>query len=463
MQTEFRALFQSVAGTVVFVIAGCSGGGGAGGSSAAIAASAAALSTSTGEAVAPLATAADVSTAAAITAAALTTTAAAAAAMVTTPVAAATAAITAVSPEVADGSSTSSLPSAAAATFVSPAVSVSRVSSSSGSGASSASAAAPQAVALPAATASPPASPQAVAAAVPAPAAGAGYNVRTYGPTLTLEADKTSAPSGSPLYRWAFFGETVAENSVIQNSDGSITFKGAGNGNAQAASASPADTTDKFHGVAFGGGAYFEAVIKFDGWQTQLANPTPLSGGFPSFWSMAIEHLAGNGADHWPNQKADYMHFVEYDFFEYNAVVSQKTEMIYSGTIHDWYGIFGVTCPEPLNSFCNIMSALPGRLRGLPKGTNLSEYHTYSALWVPATAQAAGYMRWFFDGTELGQTNTWDQWTNPAGVSTPPGMLEFGVGDSQHVALILGTGVSMPMTVSSISVWQASAAKNLTK
>jgi len=43
-----------------------------------------------------------------------------------------------------------------------------------------------------------------------------------------------------------------------------------------------------------------------------------------------------------------------------------------------------------------------------------------------------------------------------------PGSFAFGVADLQHVALVLGTGTPYEMTISQISVWQASTNNNLT-
>jgi len=258
---------------------------------------------------------------------------------------------------------------------------------------------------------------------------------------------------------WNFFGKYVAPNTVMQNSDGSITLLGGGESNGQIASAEVAPE-GSFHGIAFGGGAYFEAVFKFDGWQNSSENPNQLSNGFPAFWTMSFEHLANQSADQWPGQKNGYKHFAEFDVFEYDAAYTQRSDDIYAGSVHDWYGVFDVTCPNPAGRFCNVQSSTQGRLRNVPAGTDFSAYHTYGALWVPATDTVDGYLQWYFDGVQIGDAVSWRKLSNPSGISTP-GSFASSVADLQHMVLLLGTGTPYPMTVSEISVWQASTNNNL--
>src|ERR1019366_8665997 len=142
-------------------------------------------------------------------------------------------------------------------------------------------------------------------------------------------------------YLWNFFGQATPSNVVIENSDGSITLLGEGPTSGQVASATLAIDAEQFQGLAFGGGAYLEATLKFDGWQAQVSNPNSISAGYPAFWSMAIEHLAQTsiGADQWPGQVAGYEHFSEIDFLEYDLAYVQKSEDVYSGSIHDFYRV----------------------------------------------------------------------------------------------------------------------------
>jgi len=259
---------------------------------------------------------------------------------------------------------------------------------------------------------------------------------------------------------WNFFGQFVSSSTVTQNDDGTITLLGGGKSNGQVASAESAPE-GRFRGIAFGGGAYFEAVFKFDGWQNSRENTKPLSYGFPSFWSMAIEHLASQADDQWPGQKKGYKHFIEFDFFEYDAANTERSDSVYSGSVHDWYGIWDVTCPNPAGRYCNVQNNSQERLRDVPVETDFSAFHTYGTLWVPATETTDGYLEWYFDGVQVGDRASWKKWAQPSAISTP-GTFAFSVADLQHVALVLGTGTPYQMTVKQISVWQASTNNNLT-
>jgi hypothetical protein len=284
----------------------------------------------------------------------------------------------------------------------------------------------------------------------------AGYMVRTYGPRPTVSTGETTLDGSAVLYLWNFFGQSTASNAVTANDDGSITLLGGGPTSGQVASASLAANADKFQGIAFGGGAYFEATLKFDGWQGQSSNPNSLSRGYPAFWSMAIEHLAqiSTGADQWSGQASGYEHFSEVDFLEYDLAYLQKSDDVYGGSIHDFYGVFDQTCAP--SDYCNIQNPYSTKIEKVPADTDFSAYHTYGLLWVPATATADGYIQWYFDRTAVGQPVTWAQFTNQTPPTTPADT-DFGIVDLQHLVVILGTGTQYPMTVSAISVWQKSA------
>jgi hypothetical protein len=294
----------------------------------------------------------------------------------------------------------------------------------------------------------------------PIPAQQVGYTTRTYGPQPALQGDSTTSGGTATLYSWNFFGQSVSPNFITENGDTTITLSGGGNANAQLASAEAANNSQRFHGIAFGGGAYFEAVLKFDGWQNQTVAPTPLSEGFPAFWSMSIEHLSLNGSAQWPNQPAGYEHFGEFDFFEYDVASSLGSTGVYSGSAHDWYGVFDNTCPQPVNTFCVVSNERQEGFRSVPTNTNFSEFHAYGALWVPATADTDGYIEYFFDGVQVGQKFSWPRLSDPSAISTP-GIYAFAIADLQHMVVILGTGASYPMTISTVSVWQSTAAQNL--
>jgi hypothetical protein len=306
-------------------------------------------------------------------------------------------------------------------------------------------------------TSAPVPSPESVQPTPPAPAQHAGYLVRTYGPNPTLVTSTSSAANTAGLFAWGFAGQALG-GSASPNSDGSISIIGGNAGtNAQVASATSGAAAGSFNGIAFGGGGYFEAVLKFYGWQHQSENPNSQSGGWPAFWGMAVEHLARNGAAQVPRQTAGFENFIEMDFMEYNIENTQSNDTVYSGSLINWYGVWGQSCSSSGPRYCNIMNSYASKIRQLPAAVNFSDYHAYGALWIPATDSSDGSIRWYFDGVQIGQTVTWVKLTNPSAMPPSP----FAIGDLQHLAIMLGTGSQYPMTVSSVSVWQKSTANNL--
>ena len=295
-------------------------------------------------------------------------------------------------------------------------------------------------------------------AVAPAPAQQAGYLLRTYGPNPALVTSTSTAANTAALFAWDFNGQLLG-GSASPNSDGSISIVGGNAGtNAQLASAKSGSAAGSFEGIAFGGGGYFEAVLKFDGWQGQSSNSNSLAGGWPAFWGMAVEHLAQTGGDQVPDQAAGYENFIEMDFMEYNIENLQGNDFVYNGSLNNWYGVFGQTCPGA-TPYCSVDNPYPSKIRQLADTVSFSDYHTYGALWVPATDTADGYIQWYFDGAPIGQQVSWTQLTSLW--ATPPSPFSFGIGDLEHLVVILGTGTQYPMTVGSVSVWQQAGDNNL--
>jgi hypothetical protein len=297
--------------------------------------------------------------------------------------------------------------------------------------------------------------------AAPLPAQRAGYLLRTYGPAPKLIASGQAATGGSAtdtagLFAWGFVGQELGGSASL-NGDGSISIVGSnGTTNAQVASATSGAAAGSFQGIAFGGGGYFEAVLKFDGWRGQSSNPQSQSGGWPAFWGMAVEHLAQTGADQVPHQPAGYENFIEMDFMEYNIEGYQKNDYVYSGSLLNWYGLWGKSCK---GMYCTIQNSYASKIRQLSAPVDFSTYHAYGALWIPASDTSEGSIQWYFDGVQVGERVTWSRLKDLT--SMPPA--RFGIGDLQHLAIMLGTGTQYPMTVQSVSVWQRSDASNLRK
>jgi len=292
-----------------------------------------------------------------------------------------------------------------------------------------------------------------VAVTPPPQAATVGYNTRTFACTFsarTVDLGNSQRP-GFDWYPWHFFGQpSPASGSVVVNADGSVLIGALG---LVSSLATAAGTRTDLHwtGVAFGGGAYFEATLKFDPANTAKGT----SRAWPAFWSMSIEHLASLDGEQWPNQRPGYTHFIEPDVFEYD-VWRFRPSHYYGGAVHESYGIYRTTCaPE---DFCSVSNR--NFTIAAPPDTDFKAYHKYGFLWVPATESTRGLAKYYFDGVATDDEVEWDLYTNQA---PPPGRAPwtFGIIDQQHLVLIIGTGAKQPMEVESVSVWQSSSANNL--
>ena len=159
----------------------------------------------------------------------------------------------------------------------------------------------------------------------------------------------------------------------------------------------------------------------------------------------------------WPGQPKGYEHNVELDLFEADTWW-KPTVPAYGSGMHDWYGIRNKTCNPGV---CKVSMINPSGERDAPAHTNMDTYHTYGFLWVAATASKKGSFSAYFDGRSIGYTQEWTQYTNQA--PTPVGKpWAYGKLDQQHMFLIVGSGIGIPLKVSSVNVWQKSAAENMT-
>jgi hypothetical protein len=288
------------------------------------------------------------------------------------------------------------------------------------------------------------------AASPPPEAAQVGYSTNTFSSNFTTATVdlKNTKNKGFQWYLWDLYSVHPNPANVVLNSDGTVTLLGTPQFNGQLVTAVPYAATNTFAGNAFGGGAYFEAEMKFDPQTVQAATQ-----GWPAFWALSIEGN-GYGSTQWPGQSAGYVHSVETDFFE-KMRYSPQTPAGYGGSLHDWYGIYKQTCSK---GFCEETSSTG--YRPVPAGTDFTQFHRYGFLWVPATASSAGYAKFYIDDQQLGPAQNWQLYTNqPPPAADQP--WAFGVLDQRHQFLILGTGPSQPLTVRAVNVWQRAAASNL--
>lgn len=288
---------------------------------------------------------------------------------------------------------------------------------------------------------------------VPPQAAAAKYKVLTFSSAFTADQVDiaNTSKSGFKWYPYKFFGAHTTLSSISLDQNETVTLLGDVTGpNGELATASWTGIPGGFVGTAFGGGGYFEATFKFDP-QDVIRNDFS---GWPSWWSMSIEHMANLDARQWPGQQKGYEHFIEADFFEYDLkdyAIRNKLNY-FGGALHDWFG----HSSEP---YKNVPLPHTVFIREVPIDTDFTQYHRYGFLWVPAAATRDGYAEHYFDGRRVGRRIAWKRYTNQAPPPKPPWL--FSIIDHNHLVLILGTGVNEPMTIRSVNVWQASDRYNI--
>jgi hypothetical protein len=268
-----------------------------------------------------------------------------------------------------------------------------------------------------------------------------GYKTQTFGPAPTL---------GSSWLPCNFYGLNQPSDYATQDVGGTLYLSGASADSygATVCSATPDSTNPHgWSGTAFGGGGYFEAVFSFTGAAT-IEYEDALA-----FWANDIEEMSQGYDTSWEGMASNYQDWIEVDIMEFDA----STLTQYGTSLHNWYGVAGA-----------------GTKTDLPVGSpaqaanNWSNMNKYGMLWVPATATTQGYIKFFYNDVQVGTTGYWNQYDianppPPNASSTGSSPLSAGsVLDLRHLALILGTNSQAPMTVQSVSVWQASSANNIT-
>lgn len=283
-------------------------------------------------------------------------------------------------------------------------------------------------------------------------AAGSGFDADNPGPSgyaLSFDDEFDKATdididgTGAVGYNWytrQFFGFPTTRPDVVSVAGGVLTLSGGGNNNGSIETACPAANPQGYIGQVFGGGAYFEASLAFDPAVVDVKN------GWPSFWSMGIEHMANKGEAHWPGQPAGYDHFAEDDFFEYDTAWAGAST--YGGAVHDWWGIW-----TPDKGYSNVQN--DNYIIRTPAGTDFTRFHRYGNLWTPASPgnDWQGSIQSYFDGQPTSDRITWrgDQFP---GAPPPNGDFKFSIIDRELLNLLLGCGTGETMRVKYVRVWQ---------
>jgi hypothetical protein len=286
-------------------------------------------------------------------------------------------------------------------------------------------------------------------ASAPAPASAVGYNTQTFNST-------TLGTTPGTLQLFNFFSNTVT-TPPTQNGDGSLTFTGSGSGNTYNATVSSAahngSNTNDWQGIAFGGGFYAEATA-------EIISGTPPGGAqSASFWFNDVETMgpgAVTPANHWPGQASNFGDWIEVDAFEFNQ--ASLTSLPFA--VFNWYGTDG----GGLNVNAGSISGSP--VTGV--SPNFQSLNQYGVLWVPATVSTQGYIKFYFNRVQVGNTIYWNQYNS--GTAPPPptptsgGNSAFSIIDQRHLAIIFGVSSSaIPMKLTAMQVWQASGANNITQ
>jgi beta-glucanase (GH16 family) len=238
----------------------------------------------------------------------------------------------------------------------------------------------------------------------PSQASTKGYNNRTFFDDFLSNQIGVNGPVWWTQRPWGYSTLDPSNYSVDTSGTGILHMMGDGVGpNYSIASAGPGMV-----GFSQRNGGYFEARMKI------LARGN--GSGWPSFWTMAVEHL-------WGSEQND---FQEVDFME------------------DLGGAFGWP-PDAIA--LSMHEHTPGNnqdvhMVSMGNSFNFLAWHIYGTLWVPATSSTLGYVAWYIDNIEVARTS----WAQGA---------QYSVMDRQGAPLILGTSASAAFDCDWVKVWGA--------
>lgn len=263
----------------------------------------------------------------------------------------------------------------------------------------------------------------------PAPARNAGLTVQTLGPQLRL---------GTTWFDHNFYRNPVAGQSV-QNADGSVFLPIAGNGYGICTAREVNAALGTWVGRAFKPPFYVEAELSF------IPSASP-GAHWPSFWANPIEAMSTVNAPvsgvQWPGQVAGFLDTVEFDFFELDLSATDR----YGICAHNWYGIHTATSNPDVRTPNSSVIITPAQF---------TAPNRFGFLIVPGSA------RWYFNGVQVGPVANWTPYN--ATLLPPPvlGGSAFSRAELFHYSPIINTSDLCPLTVHSMSVWQATVANNL--
>lgn len=246
------------------------------------------------------------------------------------------------------------------------------------------------------------------AQAPPPAAAAAGYTKLAFfddfNSTATIDMEDTRT-AGFNWYRARPFGWNSTPKDSIKVVNGYLVINSIGGPNYGIGTTCKSD--GKVIGFSATEGAYFEASISFDPDITGAK-------GWPSFWSMADEHL-------WYNIGKNFM---ECDFMEY--IVVEKIKTRYIGALHWWVDITSKPRVQKHN--------LGNWFIETGETDWKNSFQTMGTLWIPGQT-----INYYFNNI-LKTENPYTKYPEMSG------------GDNQHWPVILGSD-GWPMKVDWVRVW----------
>jgi len=248
--------------------------------------------------------------------------------------------------------------------------------------------------------------------------------MRTHGPGLILNTNWFVQP-GQRVSQ-------LANQELIDPGPGSAGY----DANDHVRTCSPNGTT--FHGIAFGGGGYFEIDMSFQ-------NPTTsqTGSGWPAWWANNIEDAFPNTPGFLPEGIG-----IEYDAAEF-LNTQPGPDGINAGII-----LWDATG----DMWTSLDNGQPGGMLPVP---TLTQRHKYAWLWVPATSTTQGYIKNYIDGVQRGNTYTWSRYVQNRTWAQTRDIDPWSPMDALRFKLMIGTNNENPLTIHTVTVWQRNDSANL--